>query len=152
MALVDITNAMKPLSFLIGFALLITLARCGQSGAAREASPENVPLALPDTLDLAYQDTLFFSEQQDWLTFDGLVHDSRCPTGVRCIWEGNAEVTFAFSQDGRQHAFTLNTHPTYTTDTTLADLTVALLDLMPYPHGDSTYQAEQFLVRIFVIR
>ena len=133
MALVDITNAMKPLSFLIGFALLITLARCGQSGAAREAGLENVPLALPDTLDLAYQDTLFFYEQQDWLTFDGLVHDSRCPTGVTCIWEGNAEVT-------------------YTPDTTLADLTVALLDLMPYPHGDSTYQAEQFLVRIFVIR
>ena len=143
---------MKPLTFLIGFALLIAFARCGQSGAAKEGGFENVQLVLPDTLDLAYQDTLFFSEQQDWLTFDALVHDSRCPTGVTCIWEGNAEVTFVLSQDGQQHAFTLNTHPTYTTDTTLADLTVALLDLMPYPHRDSTYQAEQFFVRIFVNR
>ena len=143
---------MKAFLFLIGFILLITLARCGQSGAAKEAGLENVQRALPDTLELAYQDTLFFYEQQDWLTFDVLVHDSRCPTGVTCIWEGNAEVTFALSQDGQQHAFMLNTHPTYTTDTTLADLTVALLDLMPYPHGDSTYQAEQFSVRIFVAK
>ncbi len=143
---------MKPLTFLIGFALLITLARCGQSGATNEGRLESIQLALPDTLDLAYQDTLFFSESPGWLTFDALVHDSRCPTGVACIWEGNAEVTFALSQDGRQHAFALNTHPTYTTDTTLADLSIALLDLMPYPHADSTYRAEQFSVRIFVDR
>lgn len=51
---------MKPLTFLIGFALLITLARCGQSGAANEGALESIQLALPDTLDLAYQDTLFF--------------------------------------------------------------------------------------------
>ncbi len=143
---------MKPLTFLIGFALLITLARCGQSGAANEGALESIHLPLPDTLDLAYQDTLFFSESPGWLTFDALVHDSRCPTGVACIWEGNAEVTFALSQDGRQHAFTLNTHPTYTTDTTLADLSIVLVDLMPYPHGDSTYRDEQFSVRIFVDR
>ena len=71
---------------------------------------------------------------------------------MTCIWEGNAEVTFALSQDGQQHAFALHTHPTYTTDTTLADLSIALIDLMPYPHGDSTYRAEQFSVRIFVDR
>ena len=143
---------MKPLPFLIGLALLITLARCGQSGAANEGALESVQLALPDTLDLAYQDTLFFSESPGWLTFDALMHDSRCPTGVTCIWEGNAEVTFVLSQDGQQHAFALHTHPTYTTDTTLADLSIALIDLMPYPHGDSTYRAEQFSVRIFVDR
>lgn len=143
---------MKALTFLIGFALLITLARCGQSGAANEGALESSQLALPDTLDLAYQDTLFFSESPGWLTFDALVHDSRCPTGVACIWEGNAEVTFALYHEGRQHVFALNTHPTYTTDTTLADLSIVLVDLMPYPHGDSTYRAEQFSVRIFVDR
>ena len=139
----------KPLAFLLGLALLMALARCGQSGAATE--DHLVQITLPDTLDLAFQDTVFFSDQQ-WLAFDSLIHDSRCPTGVTCLWEGNAEVAFALSQDGRQHAFALNTHPTYTTDTTLADLTVALLDLMPYPHGDSTYQTEQFSVRIFVAK
>jgi hypothetical protein len=71
---------------------------------------------------------------------------------VTCVWEGNAEVIFTLHQAGRQHAFTLNTHPTYTTDTTFSDLSVALLDVMPYPHVDSTYRAEQFVVRIFVDR
>ena len=140
---------MKLLAVFVGTVLLITLAHCGQSGAAKEKDLKTV--ALPDTLDLAFQDTVFFSDQQ-WLAFDSLIHDSRCPTGVTCLWEGNAEVAFALSLDDQQHAFALNTHPTYATDTTLADLTVALLDLMPYPHGDSTYQAEVFSVRIFVAK
>lgn len=143
---------MKSLTFLLGWVLLLTLAQCGQSGAATEGALESIQLALPDTLELAYQDTLFFPEVRGWLTFDALVHDSRCPTGVSCIWEGSAEVAFALSQDGQQHTFALHTHPTYTTDTTLADLSIALIDLMPYPHGDSTYRAEQFSIRIFVDR
>lgn len=143
---------MKQQAIFVGVVVLMLCARCGQSGAAHEDALESVSVALPDTVDLAYQDTLFLSDSRDWLTFDALGHDSRCPTGVTCVWEGNAEVAFALQQAGRQHAFTLNTHPTYATDTTFSDLTIALLDVMPYPHMDSTYRAEQFVVRIFVDR
>lgn len=144
---------MKFLAYLTGFALLIAVARCGQSGAANEA--EQVAAAqrvLPDTVDLAYQDTLFLSAGKDWLTFDSLAHDSRCPTGASCVWEGNAEVGFSLYQDDVRHAFALNTHPRFQTDTTLAARSISLLDLTPYPHIDSTYKAEQYAVRIFVDR
>ena len=142
---------MKVFAFLIGFVLLIALTRCGQSGAANDASALTL-VALPDTVDLAYQDTLLLNDGQDWLTFDSLAHDSRCPTGASCVWEGNAQIGFSLFQDAEHHTFTLNTHVRYQTDTTLAALSLAVLDLTPYPHVDSTYKAAQYAVRIFVDR
>lgn len=143
---------MKGLAFLAGVALLMGFARCGQSGAANESEQVAAQIVLPDTLVLAYRDTLFLPGGSDWLAFDSLAHDSRCATGATCVWEGNAEVGFALFQDDSRHAFALNTHPTFLNDTTLADLSIALLDLTPYPHVDSTYQPEHFAVRIFVDR
>lgn len=142
---------MKPLALLIGMVLLIVLARCGQSGAANEGEQAAAQIVLPDTLVLAYRDTLFLPAN-DWLTFDSLAHDSRCATGATCVWEGNAEVGFSLFQADQRHVFALNTHPTFLNDTTLAARSIALLDLTPYPHVDSTYQPEQFAVRIFVDR
>lgn len=118
-SLYQIVDAMKILAFLIGFVLLIAAARCGQSGAANDATGLAVA-ALPDTLNLAYQDTLFLSAGKDWLLFDSLAHDSRCPTGATCVWEGNAKIGFSVFQDDDRHAFALNTHPNFQTDTTLA--------------------------------
>ena len=142
---------MKIITLLAGFVLLIGVSRCGQSGATNDATARTVA-ALPDTVDLAYQDTLFLSLDQDWLLFDSLAHDSRCPTGASCVWEGSAEVGFSVYQDSVRHAFTLNTHPRYQTDTTLAALSIAVLGLTPYPHVDSTYEVEHYAVRMFVDR
>jgi len=143
--------AMKPFALLVGFVLLITVARCGQSGAANDEHRSD-PVALPDTLDIAYRDTLFLADGADWITFDSLAHDSRCPTGATCVWEGNAEVGFALYQDDGRHVFALNTHPNFLNDTTLTALSISLLDLTPYPHVDSTYRSEQYTARVFLSR
>lgn len=143
-------HAMKLLTVLTGLVCVIAVARCGQSGAAN-GGEYAAALALPDTLDLAYQDTLFIGGG-DWLTFDSLMTDSRCPTGTTCVWEGNATIGVSLYQGDVRHALTLNTHPTFATDTTLAALTVALLDLRPYPHVDSTYGAAHYTARLFVSR
>ena len=143
---------MKVLPVLASFILLIVFVRCGNSGATNDASAQAVA-ALPDTVDLAFQDTLFLTSRADWVLFDSLAHDSRCPTGATCVWEGNAEIGFSVYQDSLLHAFALNTHPNFRTDTTLAaGLSIAVLDLMPYPHVDSTYKAEQYTVQIYVSR
>ena len=37
--------------------------------------------------------TNFLKEQQMNVTFKGIISDSRCPTGVNCIWAGAAKVS-----------------------------------------------------------
>ncbi len=45
------------------------------------------------------------------LTFLKLIEDSRCPTGVTCVWEGNAAIAIQIeSKDKSAQKVTLNTH------------------------------------------
>lgn len=37
------------------------------------------------------------------------VRDSRCPSDVTCVWEGNAEVDMTLMFDNKEEAFTLHT-------------------------------------------
>lgn len=143
-------NTMKTGALAVSVVMMIGLARCGQSGAAHEDTHHPATLNLPDTVALAYRDTLLLPTRGDWLTIDRLVHDSRCPTGTTCVWEGNAEVLFSLQRGGNRHTFSLNTHPSFTTDSTLADLSIALLDLTPYPHIDSAYTTEQYEALLYI--
>lgn len=49
---------------------------------------------------LNYQNTKHDMDNTLWIRFESVVNDSRCPPNVTCIWEGNAEVLFAISDDG----------------------------------------------------
>ncbi len=108
----------------------------------------NQQLTLGDTLGIAYQDTLFNCEEDIWISFDSLVADSRCPIGVVCIWEGNAEVSLTFDST----RFHLNTYPNFRTDTTISSFHIDLIDVQPYLHIDSLYTDEQYSVAIRVTR
>ena len=44
------------------------------------------------TVTLALGQNIFVKEHQLNLTFDKVLNDSRCATGVQCIWAGNATV------------------------------------------------------------
>jgi hypothetical protein len=44
------------------------------------------------------------------VSFVGVTEDSRCPTGVQCVWAGNAAVSLVItSADGARSAVSLNT-------------------------------------------
>ncbi len=141
---------MRLSTVLAGLVVLFLFVQCGQSGATAEGEVKMAQLTVPDTVDLAFQDTLLLSGNTDWIVFDTLAHDSRCATGAMCVWEGNAEMGFTLYQAGAYHTFALNTHARYRTDTTLTARSFSVLDLMPYPHIDSTYQTDQFTVRVYV--
>ncbi len=108
----------------------------------------NPVLTLKDTLNIAYRDTLFNHEENIWLSFDSLIADSRCPIGVQCIWEGNAEVSLIFNSI----QFNLNTHGSYTRDTTISTYHIGLMDVRPHPHIDSLYTKNQYSVKVMVTK
>lgn len=115
---------------------------------AKNNTPSNQYLALGNTLSIAYQDTLFNHKEDIWLSFDSLITDSRCPIGALCIWEGNAKVSLSFNSI----RFQLDTHPNFTTDTTLSSFHIDLIDVQPYPHIDSLYTDDQYSVEIRVTK
>lgn len=66
------------------------------------------------------------------VSFEGVPSDSRCPTGVQCIWAGNAVVQVVLSKDGKAFGAELNTglEPT---SVDYLNYNVALVSLDPYP-------------------
>lgn len=69
--------------------------------------------------------------------FSAVTEDSRCPTNVECVWEGNAQVIVEATLTG--HAPTilwLNTNPGFETEAAYHAYTIKLFSLAPYPRSD----------------
>jgi len=64
---------------------------------------------------------------------DSVLEDSRCPSGVMCIWEGNAKVRFDFSLNNKLTQFSLNTANSFRRDTTITGYKIQLIRVNPYP-------------------
>ncbi len=92
-------------------------------------------LPLNDTIEIANFETRYNYENQLSLRMDSVLSDSRCPSNVVCVWEGNAEVRFLFTVDSIQTDFVLNTHggSQFNTDTVIGGYEIKLLRLSPYP-------------------
>jgi hypothetical protein len=71
------------------------------------------------------------------LRFVRVVADSRCPTGVDCVWAGNAEVVIEVGARNRRVSKTLrlntNASPERPAEDKYRSYTVKLVELKPYP-------------------
>ncbi len=77
------------------------------------------------------------------LEIDSVITDSRCPVGVNCIWEGNAEVRLELIVGGNYHHYlNLNTNSNFQQDTVISGIAFRLANILPYPsaHNDLEYQ------------
>jgi|SRR6185437_2518366 len=72
-----------------------------------------------------------------YICFDSLMEDSRCPTGVECIWLGTAIIQITFHENRNSHTFKMSPQgfPTlgYTNDTTINGYKISFIKLEPYP-------------------
>ena len=100
---------------------------------------------------LSCKDCLYDPETRIYLCFDSVLNDSRCPAGVYCIWEGNAEVRFKLEKyDNRTIVFDLNTHAGFTTDTIVSGYKITLLNLDPYPVVDHRINQNDYKAEILI--
>ncbi len=116
--------------------------------------PENSgTLVLNDTVDLSFGSCLYEPNDHFYICFDSVVGDSRCPTGVYCFWEGNAEVKFRYLKAaGEPVYFNLNTHLRFPNGITIDGYKYTLIDLAPYPSFNHPPQRGDYKARIVVTK
>jgi hypothetical protein len=82
------------------------------------------------------------------MTFASVLEDSRCPSDVVCVWEGNAKVEVGIGVGmGPTHALQLNT----TVDPRSVEwngILVTLLEVSPYPASTEPIPATEYAVRL----
>jgi hypothetical protein len=122
------------------FAILFAagLAACEQDATAPSRAPEealasaSASVSLDQPFELRVGRSATVAGEGLTVSFEAVPSDSRCPTGVQCVWAGNAVVQVVLSKDGKAFGAELNTN-LEPTSVDYLNYNVALVSLAPYP-------------------
>lgn len=138
----------------------LALAACEGQGTSTLVEPVQPParavsvrtVYLDQPFQLRVGESVVVNGESLTVTMDAVPEDSRCPTGLQCLWAGNARVSVTLARTGQAaQSFDLNTTLDPKTATYL-DYQIELVALDPYPTsrggpiGQSKYRAT-FVVR-----
>ena len=85
------------------------------------------------------------------IAFETVVEDSRCPTGQTCIREGDAAVRLRIEKpDAAPSTLTLHTGEPGAREADADGVNVRLVDVRPYPAGDTKPQQEEYRATLLV--
>jgi hypothetical protein len=83
--------------------------------------------------------------------FQGVSEDSRCPTGVQCIWEGDAAVEVMLEKPPAAKATrALHTSARHGRELKYEGLKIRLTDLTPQPKESVTTDAREYRLTLVV--
>ena len=111
---------------------------CGSGPTDPELAPDlpvTVLVAEGDTAAIGLGESTLLPAAGVSVTYVALVSDSRCPTGVTCVWEGDAAVRVEMESLGQRVTAELHT-AFQPRSVALGDVVVELLEVRPYPAID----------------
>ncbi len=122
------------------FLLLATLVTASQGTAKRTS----VPLGEEFRIKIGQQVTI--GGQKLKIKFNAVQDESRCPTGVQCVWEGNAAVVVrVLKKPGKAVEATLNTNPSMKpVQLEHEGYSIKLVGLNPYPKADQRIEPNDY--------
>lgn len=130
----------RVLALTVVFVIGTVASACGASvapSALDEGDPQQAEVVRvqTDTATIGVGETVVFDQHGLAVTFVALVADSRCPIGVTCVWEGDAEVRVRAEIEGTEGTGTdLTLHTTLEPRTAVVGSKVLeLVDVLPHP-------------------
>jgi len=100
---------------------------------------------------LKYKECIDISDFGFKICLDSILNDSRCPSGVVCVWEGDAQVGFSIKKADEIKLFRLHTQRNFQRDTTINGFKISLESLTPYPADGSAIDQKDYSAEIKVI-
>ena len=129
---------------LMPFLLLTILA-----GSAQDArASEKLPLDKEFKLKIGQQVTI----KKLNIKFSAVHNESRCPTGVQCIWAGNAAIAIEVSKKNKKPTqATLNTNTAVPpSELTYKGFKIRLVSLNPHPRINQTIDEKDYEATLIV--
>ena len=122
---------------------VLALAACDEN-ATRPTTPLNSEFTLAPRESAAIDGVSLV------VRFDGVSGDSRCPADALCIQGGSADVRITATRDGSPRDYVLKTGDMRPVQD--GDLTIALVQLSPYPFSSRTIAADEYRATLKVTR
>jgi hypothetical protein len=140
------SSSRSPLAALAAAMGIVTVALAATSGCHERSSPTEPSHVQTATLAVGQTVTIATGMV---LSFERVLSDSRCPSGVTCVWEGEVTVALTLSESVGTGAFTLSDHaPTRV----VSGYSFTLVSVQPLPTAGSTIPEAAYRATIRVRR
>ncbi len=117
------------------------------------ATPENKTAALGKSFGIKIGESVLIETEALQIGFEAVPSDSRCPTGERCVWEGDATVRIWARQASREREdFELHTSEREERAVIYLGYGIRLQQLTPYPVSGGTIEPEDYEATLEVSR
>ena len=100
---------------------------------------------LDEEIQIKFGESVTLEKGKLTIKFKSIAGDSRCPQGVVCVWEGNAEVILEVSKNEIVLNTTLDPN-----EKVVGDYNIQLRDVIPYPKSGEELKPENYSIRIVV--
>ena len=124
-------------------------ASCGKV----PAGPSSDPIPVGREFTLAVGQSTLVDGSALRLTLMAVTDDSRCPTDVQCVWEGDARVSVTVaSTDLPRTSYELHTSGRFAQEAAHGLYRVRLVQLHPTPRSGASIPAGEYRARLVVAR
>jgi hypothetical protein len=84
------------------------------------------------------------------VTFKEVTHESRCPTSVTCVWEGEAKIDVSFSPEQGPAESRVLSLKAPNNEARIGDLTIRFTALAPYPSAPGPIAPRRYVAELVI--
>ncbi len=139
-------------TFVCLFIFMVLFSACSSSlGIASETREDASMASLNRDFLLKLGEGAVIQDEGLLIRFVSVKKDSRCPKGVKCMWEGDAEILLEVRKDrGKNKTLSLHTSQRFNRDEIIDSFRIKLISLMPYPEKDRDIKPEDYISTLIV--
>jgi hypothetical protein len=131
---------MRKIVLILGGTLLIALSLVTACSKDNE-----VPAFLNQQIRLSGGQTAVISSEGLTIKFEEVTNDSRCPTGVTCIWAGEAKCQTTITLNGASSPLVLTVTGSSDSPTVFEGFTFTA-NVEPYPQAEKTIDKQSYVL------
>jgi hypothetical protein len=108
---------------------------------------------LDQEFKLEYGQEVAVKGQELSVKFDAVLEDSRCPTGVNCVWEGDAKILIG-AREATSEALKLELHTNgrFNQAGAYRQYVIRLVALDPHPKADVENEQKDYVATLLITR
>lgn len=141
-------------------ALLVTVAAAGCASDPIQLENEPTPSAVNaaahpavgEVFQLRPGEVASLAEGTVLVTFHNVRQDSRCPSDVTCVWEGDAEMNIGVALEGGVWSWSILHTTLEPWSREIGDLLLVVEDLEPAPRSNTSIPPSAYTVSLRVTR
>ncbi len=139
--------------FLMKRLAVAALAVAVLMSGALHAQAQDVPAQLGEPFELAFGEQARFASENVVVAFSDVVQDSRCPSDVVCIWEGQATIGVLVQVGGiNPKVLSLTIGADESPSAAVGQYMVRLVSLEPYPQSSVQTEIKDYVATLVVTK